>query len=124
MLMPLRIKLLLLKKIERRITKDIYDKKLKEYKEKQYELNQKLQEHTKADESYHITASTVFSLANRALEIFESSEPQEKRQLLDFLLQNCQLNGKKLEFSMRSPFNVILETAHQPIGLRGLDSNQ
>ena len=95
---------------------------MKEYKEKQYELNQKLQEHTKADESYHITASTVFSLANRALEIFESSEPQEKRQLLDFLLQNCQLNGKKLEFSMRSPFNVILETAHQPIGLPELDA--
>jgi len=60
-----------------RITKDIYDTKLKEYKERQYEVQQKLQEYTKADENYHITASTVFSLANRALEIFESSEPNE-----------------------------------------------
>jgi len=85
---------------------------LKEYKEKQYEVGQELEEHTRADENYHITASTVFSLANRALEIFESSEPQEKRQLLGFLLQNCRLSGKNLLFDVRSPFNTILETAH------------
>ena len=31
------------------ITKDIYNKKVKDYKERQYEINQKLQKHTKAD---------------------------------------------------------------------------
>ncbi len=92
---------------------------MKEYKEKQHEINIQLQEHTKADEEYHITASTVFSLANRALEIFESSEVQEKRQLLGYLLQNCRLSGKKLGFNLRSPFDVILKTSHQLIGLPG-----
>jgi len=101
-----------------RITQDIYDKKLKEYKEKQYDLGIQLEEHTKADEDYHITASTIFNLANRALTIFESSEPQEKRQFLNYLLQNCRLSGKKLYFDLRSPFNLILETANQPVGLR------
>lgn len=72
---------------------------------------------TKADETYHITASTVFSLANRALEIFESSKPNEQRQLLGYLVQNCELDGKKLAFTLASPFNLILETSHQPIGL-------
>lgn len=37
-----------------------------------------------------------------------SSGVDEKRQLLGFLLQNCSLNEKKLEFTLRSPFNVIL----------------
>ena len=96
---------------------------MKEYKERQYEIQQQLQEHTQADENYHITASTVFSLANRALEIFESSEPNEKRQLLGFLLQNCRLSGKKLYFDMRSPFDAIIKTAHQPLGLPLRDSN-
>lgn len=85
---------------------------MKQYKERQYEINQEIEEHTQADENYHITASTVFSLANRALEIFESSEPNGKRQLLSFMLQNCRLSGKNLLFDVRSPFNTILETAH------------
>ncbi len=97
-----------------RITQDIYDTKLKSYKEKQYEISLRLEEYTRADENYHIAAATVFSLANRALEIFESSEVNEKRQLLNFLLQNCRLSGKNLAFELRSPFGMMLEYAHHP----------
>ncbi len=95
----------------------MYDKKMKELKEEQYAITQKMEEYTQADENYHVIANTVFSLANRAQEIFERSEPNEKRQLLNLLLQNCRLSGKKLVFDVRSPFNTILETAHQPLGL-------
>ncbi len=80
-----------------------------------------MEEYTRADQNYHIAASTVFSLANRALEIFESSEADEKRQLLNFLLQNCRLQDEKLLFELRSPFNFILENAHQPTVLRILN---
>lgn len=101
-----------------RITKDIYDKKLKEYKEKQYEIGIRLEEYTQADKSYHITASTVFNMAKRALDVFESSEVLEKRQFLNYLLQNPKVDGKKLVFDLRSPFNHIASLASQPIGLR------
>lgn len=104
--------------VDNSITREIYDKKLNEYKEKQYEINIQMEEYTRADQNYHIAASTVFSLANRALEIFESSEVDEKRQLLNFLLQNCRLQDEKLLFELRSPFNFILENAHQPTVLR------
>jgi len=93
------------------ITTDIYDRKLKEWKEKQYEINLRLEEHTRADESYHITAGAVLNLARRAHEIFDRSEVPEKRSLLNYLLQNAQVNGKKLEFTVREPFNMILEQA-------------
>lgn len=105
-----------------RITQDIYDTKLKSYKEKQYEISLRFEEYTRADENYHIAASTVFSLANRALEIFESSEVDEKRQLLNFLLQNCRLSGKNLAFELRSPFGMMLEYAHHPSVLAWRDS--
>ena len=71
-----------------------------------------MEEYTRADENFYIAASMVFSLANRALEIFESSEANEKRQLLSFLLQNCRLSGKNLAFELRSPFDSILANAH------------
>jgi len=39
----------------------LYDKKLKEYKEKQQELLEEIQKHDKADESYDITVNKVLS---------------------------------------------------------------
>ncbi len=99
---------------EWRITKEDYDKKHKELREKQYDLGMQLDDHTKADESYHIAASTVLSLAKRAVEIFESSEPEEKRVFLNYLLQNSTVNGKNLSYALRSPFNAILELTTQP----------
>ena len=99
----------------------MYDTKLKEYKEKQRKLFNEMQEHSEADEEFYITANTVFNLGNRALEIFESSETNEKRQLLNYLLQNCRLSGKNLVFTLRSPFDKVIATRNRPIGLRGLD---
>ena len=106
--------------VDASITRDEYDKKLKEYKEKQHDTTLRLEELTNADENYHITAATLFSLANRALEIFESSEVNEKRQLLNFLLQNCRLSGKNIAFELRSPFGMMLEYAHHPSLLRAM----
>ena len=102
----------------RRITKDMFADKLKELKEEQAEIRLKLAEYDKADEKFYLTANTVLNVAKRALEIFKSSEVPEKRQFLNFLLQNCELQGKKLEFSLRNPFDRILATRNRPIWLR------
>ena len=95
------------------ITTDIYDKKLHEYKERQQELLDEMQQHNVADESYYITVNTVLNLAQKAYEIFESSELQEKRQLLNFLLQNCTLDGKTLHYELKKPFDLIAVSAQQ-----------
>jgi len=87
----------------------MYDKKLKEYKEKQQDLFIQMEEHSKADEDFYLTASKVLDLASRALEIFESSEVTEKRTLLNFLLQNPVLSGRNLLFKLKSPFDVIAQ---------------
>jgi ABC transporter substrate binding protein len=47
-------------------------------------------------------------LASRAAELFESSKPEQKRQLLAFVFSNLRLKGKKLEYSLRSPFDFKL----------------
>jgi hypothetical protein len=85
------------------------NKKLKEYKEKQAELNEEIQRYTDADENYYITANTVLSLAQKAHEIFQSSEVAEKRQLLNFLLQNPELDGRKLVFKLKTPFDTVFQ---------------
>jgi len=100
------------------ITKDEYDKKQQEAKDKQHRLNIELEEHTTADQDYKIHVATVFNIARHMKEIFESSEPLEKRAFLNFLLQNPTVSGKKLDFTLRKPFNLILDLATCPIGLR------
>lgn len=100
----------------------MYDKKHKELKEKQYDLGIQLEEFTKADESYHITARQVLSLAQRASDILESSEVLEKQEFLRFLLQNPTAKGKKLVFTMREPFEAIAKCDGHLNLLRLLDA--
>ena len=87
----------------------MFNNKLKEYKEKQAEIREEMGRYDQADEKFYLTANTVLNLAKRAYKIFESSEVSEKRQLLNFLLQNLELRGRKLMFKLKTPFNTVLQ---------------
>lgn len=82
-----------------------------------------LKDYDQADENFLLTCSTVLELGRNAYQIFKSSEPNEKRQLLNFLLQNCLLDGKKLVFNLKMPFDAILTYAKNEDWQRGRDSN-
>lgn len=74
-----------------------------------------MSEHSKADYEYQNTVAIVISVARRAKTIFDnSSEPARKRQFLNYILQNPTVNGKKLYFTIASPFNLVLELADSP----------
>lgn len=62
-------------------------------------------------------------LATRVKMIFESSEIQEKRALLNYLIQNPVVSGKKLYFTIASPFNLVLKLSDNPTWLPDKDSN-
>jgi hypothetical protein len=94
---------------------------LQQLKDEQYRLGIELEEHTKADHDYHIHVSTVFSLCRRIGANFDSSEVHEKRAILNYLLQNPVVSSKNLEFTLRKPFDTLLEVATCPIGLRILE---
>jgi len=54
-----------------------------------------MQDHSDADEQFYLTANMTLNTAKRAKEIFMSSEVDEKT----------------LGFTLRSPFNLILNQA-------------
>jgi len=93
--------------LKSRITQDAYDKKHKEFRTKQEEIKQRMDKLQQADEDYYITASYILSLANRAYDLFLSSEPMIKRQLLKFLLQNCEIENGNLRYTLNYPFSAI-----------------
>lgn len=89
-------------------TKDMFDKKVRGWKDRQAEILVEMQRYTDADENFYLTASLVLNLAKKAYELFQSSEVPEKRQLLSFILQNCELKGKNLSFNLKTPFDAMV----------------
>ena len=105
------------------ITSDLYAKKIIEYTDKQQDLEDKLRAYTLADKTYYLTINKAISLAQRAYDIFLKAQPHEKRQLLNFLLQNCWLRGRKLQFKLKAPFDTVLLASNCPNWLPGQGSN-
>lgn len=91
------------------INKDMFAKKIKEFKDQQYELEEKMKQFTIADEDFYLNANMLLHLVKKVAEIFENSEPDVKRQILNFLVQNAELDGKNLNFTLKKPFDGLLQ---------------
>ncbi len=118
-----RLSELLNMRLDKSITQDEYDKKAIELKEKQYKLSDKLRSLTEADEIYSMTLISLLNICSKAPELFESSKVEQKRQLINFLLSNLQLRGKKLEYTLKKPFDVLVDLDYRSNWLGREDSN-
>ena len=77
-------------------------------KERETELATRIDQHQKGEGDCRTTLECLISVASRAAEIFERSNAEQKRQLIAFVFSNLRLRGKKLEFALRSPFDLIV----------------
>lgn len=103
--------------LEGTIGKEAYEEKLKAFKDRKEEISRLLDTRPNPVENIHVTAAIALRLVKNAYELLESSEPLEKRALLNFALQNSKVNGKNLEFTMTSPFYTMYDIALCPNGL-------
>ncbi len=109
--------------LDKSITKEVYDRKHQEYYDKLQLLAIELEEHQKGDFDYQTTVASVFYVARMAKTIFKGSEPKDKRVFLNYLLQNPTIKAKEPTFTLRSPFNLVLELASSPLRGAYRDSN-
>jgi hypothetical protein len=94
-----------------RITQDDYDRKARELKERQTEIALRIEQHQQGEGDYRATLETLISVASRSAEIFERSKTEQRRELIAFVFSNLRLKGRKLEFSLRSPFDLMVNRA-------------
>lgn len=66
----------------------------------------------------------LIELSNRAYELYEKQNVKEKQKLLKFLLSNSKMQGKSVDFVLKMPFSLIVETKKSKKWLGWLDSNQ
>jgi site-specific DNA recombinase len=102
-----RLAVLLDLRLDKSITADEYDKKARELKERHTEIALRIEQHQKGEGEFRTTLETLISVASRAAELFEGSKTEQKRELLAFVFSNLRLRGKTLEFSLRSPFDLM-----------------
>lgn len=110
-------------KLDGRITTDMFDEKMEEYKAKEQDLLLQKEDHSTANQNFYITSVKLLDITQKAYNLFLSSEPTEKTQLLNFVYQNFSLEGKNLIPKLKIPFEGILEYAKSGKLLPGQDSN-
>ena len=74
------------------------------------EATSKLLAHQTSDGHYLTSARIVLGLANKAYDLFMKQDFSEKRKLVNILFLNSSYNGVTLEFTLRSPFDIVMES--------------
>lgn len=110
--------------IDGSITQDEHAQKKNEIEEALYNVKVKLDAHAQTDNTFLNTLESLLLIASRAGELFKSSEVEQKRELINLLLSNCTLADGKLRFSLRKPFDALVNFNDRKGWLGQLDSNQ
>ena len=118
-----RLEKLYLDRLDGRITDSEYDKFYQSFREQIANIDTRLGMLQEAEDNYYITAKYLLELANRAYDLFISSEVEERRQLVKLVLSNLRVEGKKVRFDAIKPFDTILNYADSQLWLPHKDSN-
>ena len=68
-----------------------------------------MKNHLKADQNFKLTVNTVLSIASKAYELFESSNIEQKRKLINYVFSNLELEGVTLRYSLKKPFDLMVD---------------
>jgi hypothetical protein len=77
-------------------------------KQRQAEIAACIEQHQIGDDAFRTTLEALISVASRAADLFERSKAEQKRKLVSLVFSNLRLSGKKLEYTMRSPFDLMV----------------
>lgn len=98
-------------KLKGRITDDKYDQFFQSFHEQQADIASRRAMLQEAQDNYYISAKYLLELANRAYELFKSSEVEERRQLIKLVLSNLRVEDKIVRYEAVKPFDTILNFA-------------
>ena len=95
-------------RLDKSITQNEYDEKARALKQQQVEIAARIEQHQTGDDAFRTTLEALISAASRAAELFERSKTEQRRKLVSLVFSNLRLNGKKLDYTMRSPFDLMV----------------
>ena len=74
-----------------------------------------------ADKNFKNAVITAFQLASRLHDIFLVSKNCEKREIINFVFSNISLRGDKLGYTLRKPFDLMVNLGERATWLPTID---
>lgn len=85
-----------------------YESKKAEIDNQIKELEKSLEKYKTIDNDMKQNVVNVISMAANISDIFDKATPDKKNQLLRLLITDCKLNGKRLEYRLKAPFDKLI----------------
>jgi hypothetical protein len=90
------------------IGKEDYEFKKQRLREQQRDIYRQMESQSNADENFNNTLISLLKLSAKAWEVFQGSTVVKKRELVNLVFANLQLNGASLCYSLRKPFDAFV----------------
>ena len=111
-------------KLDGRITVDKYDELVEKTEKRMVEIDNELVALSQDFSESEMTATYLLELASNAKNLFKSSKPSVKNQILRLLVSNLKIKEKQLDFNLLEPFVYIKKLDSRPMWLPGPGSNR
>lgn len=105
------------------ISKEDHEGKRQQLIQKREDIMREIENHNYADDEFSELLINLVELASGALETFKGSNIEKKRKLLNLVFSNLELNGCKLDYTLRPPFDAFLKCTKIGEWLGRMDSN-
>ena len=97
-------------KLEGKIPEELWANKFRQWTDQKENLQIQLNAQQRANKSYYESGVKLIELSSRAYELYEKQDVKEKQRLLKFLLSNSKMQGNTVDFVLKMPFSLIVES--------------
>lgn len=94
--------------LERKLPQSTYDSKKEAIDKEMEELKASVEKYKTIDTDMKKTVEKVIATTVNISNIFDKATPDKQNQLLRLLITDCQLNGKRLEYKLKTPFDRLI----------------
>lgn len=94
--------------LEGKLPQSTYETKKAAIDREMDELKATAEKYKTIDTDMKKTITKVITMAVNISNIFDKATPDKQNQLLRLLITDCQLNGKRLEYTLKTPFDKLV----------------
>ena len=109
--------------ITKLITREQYVSKKEELERQADLLRNQIANFNSNLEEVHITMKHLLEVTSRAYELYSSSGIDKKKKILKLVFPNFWLDGRKLSYDIKKPFEIFLKRSSCPLNWAAVDSN-
>lgn len=102
---------LFMEKLKGRVNDGDYDRFYQKFRDQLDDVNNRIAKLQDAEDNYYIAVKYILEITEKGYEIFQSSEVDQKRQLIGLLLSNLRAKDRKVLYDVQKPFDLILKAS-------------